>query len=315
MSKMRVLLLIISSAFSVIGAAQSELPWTFQPAPPPLPSSVHYDSGVTLNLYFASLTQGGSGLIGLTGSAISGARYQLRGVEQPFFSFGAEDWFALLAVNMDAPPRSYELTVIVEQDSSSLRLSQELLIEPAGYILQEFDLPADRAYLASAAVETAELDTLAALTAVVSAEPLWDAAGFELPLESPLTSPFGSFRVLNGARETRHTGWDQVAPVGTPIRALAAGRVVFAGRLEIRGNYALIDHGMGVYSGYAHLSELHLVAGQSVAAGQVIGASGNTGRSSGPHLHWELSAGGHWIDGAVFLDSWLPAGLSPASER
>ena len=315
MLRVRFLLLCFISVLALGSAAQSELPAIFQPAPRPLPSRVQYNSGITLNVYFASLTQGGSGLIGLKGAGISGAQFRFRGVEGPFFSLGADAWHALIAVDMDAPPRSYELTVVVQKGGNTVSFSQDLLVESAGYILQEFDLPADRAYLADAAVETAELDTLAALTAEASAEPLWDGSGFELPLDSPLTSPFGSFRVLNGARATRHTGWDQVAPVGTPIRALAAGRVVFADRLEIRGNYALIDHGLGFYSGYAHFSELHVTAGQQVAAGQVIGSSGNTGRSSGPHLHWELMAGGRWIDGAAFLNLWLPAGSSSAPER
>ncbi len=315
MLKIRLFLLLFISARVLGSAAQSELPAAFQPAPRPVPSRVQYNSGIALSIYFASLAQGGSGLIGLAGVDISGAQFRFRGAEQPFFSLGADAWYALIAVDMDAPPRSYQLTVVVQKDGDAVSFSQDLLVEPAGYILQEFDLPADRAYLTDAAVETAELDTLAALTADASAEPLWDAAGFELPLDTPLTSPFGSFRLLNGARETRHTGWDQVAPVGTPIRALAAGRVVFADRLEIRGNYALIDHGLGLYSGYAHFSELHVTAGQHVAAGQVIGSSGNTGRSSGPHLHWELAAGGRWIDGAAFLDLWLPAGSSSAPER
>ena len=307
MSITRILLLILISLLAGVTSGQSELPPVFQPAPRPIPSRIQYRSGISLELYFSSLTQGGSGLLRLTGADITSAEAAFRGEEQPFFSQGEGDWYALIAVDMDAPARSYELGVLARRGTESLSFTDDVLVESAGYILQEFDLPADRARLVDGEIEADELKTLAALTSTASAEPLWDAAGFALPLDSPLTSPFGSFRLLNGLRETRHTGWDQMAPVGTPIRAMAAGRVVFAGRLEIRGNTVLIDHGLGLYSGYAHFSDLLVAAGQTVSAGQIIGSSGDTGRSSGPHLHWEIIARGKWVDGAAFLGLWLPA--------
>lgn len=307
MSITRCLFFIVISLLARAAAAQSDLQPVFQPAPRPIPASIQEESGISLELYFTSLTQGGSGLLRLTGADVTGARLDFRNEEQPFVSFGADDWYALIAVDMDAPPRDYELTVVVQRGTESISFARDARVESAGYILQEFDLPAERAYLVAAEVESDELEKLAALTSAVAAEALWDAAGFELPLDSPLTSPFGSFRLLNGLRETRHTGWDQIAPIGSPIRAIAAGRVVFADRLEIRGNYALIDHGLGIYSGYAHFSDLFVAAGQSVSAGQVIGSSGNTGRSSGPHLHWEIVAQGRWLDGESLLDLWLPA--------
>ena len=90
--------------------------------------------------------------------------------------------------------------------------------------------------------------------------------------------------------------------------------MIFADALAIRGNYVLINHGLGIYSGYAHFSELHAQAGQQVAAGQIIGLSGNSGRSSAPHLHWEIALRGRWVDGLAFLDLWLPAPSSAESE-
>ena len=307
MSIARLLLLSLFSLLAAAAAAQSELQPVFQPAPRPLPAHVHYHSGISLELYFTALTQGGSGLLRLTGAGITSAQAVFRGEEQPFFTLGEGDWYALLAVDMDAPPGSYELGVQAQRGTDSLSFTVDALVKSARFIRQVFDLPADRARLAAGAVEAKELKTLAALTSAVTAEPLWGAAGFALPLDSPLTSPFGSFRLMNSLHETRHTGWDQIAPVGTPIRAMAAGRVVFAGRLEIRGNSVLIDHGLGFYTVYAHFSDLLVTAGQPVSAGQIIGSSGDTGRSSGPHLHWELVARGKWLDGLAFLDLWLPA--------
>ena len=306
MSAHRYLLIALICLLAGVASAQNDLPPEFQPAPRPLPSSTQRNAGVSLELYFTSLEQGGSGLLRLSGADLTSARYTFLGEQRPFFSRG-DGWYALMTVAMNAQARRHELMVVAWRDAEQIQFRRQVPVEPAGFILQEFDLPAERAHLVDAEVETAELELLASLTADASAVPLWDESGFELPLDSPLTSPFGSFRLLNGARQTRHTGWDQLAPVGTPIRTLAAGRVVLADRLEIRGNYVLIDHGLGIYSGYAHFSEVLVQTGQTVAAGQIIGSSGDTGRSSGPHLHWEIVANGDWVDGRLWLDLWLPA--------
>ena len=306
MTARHLLIPLFISLLALPAAAQNVLPLAFQPAPRPMPASAHYQAGITLELYFTSLKPGASGLLRLTGRHIIDARYSLRDIEAPFFAHADGDFYALLALDMRTPPASYDLAVTARSADADIAFALQVAVEPAGFILQEFDLPADRAHLVAADVEAAELDFLAQLTAEISSKPLWDASGFELPLDAPLASPFGSFRTLNGARQTRHTGWDQPAAIGTPIHAMAAGKVVYADRLQIRGNYILIDHGLGIYSGYAHFSELLARAGQSVAAGQIIGSSGSTGRSSGPHLHWEIAANGRWLDGKAFLDLWLP---------
>ena len=82
--------------------------------------------------------------------------------------------------------------------------------------------------------------------------------------------------------------------------------MAFAGLMDIRGNYVVIDHGHGVYTGYAHFSQIHVTRGQTIAAGQVIGVTGDTGRSSGPHLHWEMNINGDWVDVANVSRMWLP---------
>ncbi len=299
---------VLFSALLAFGvSAQSELTATFQPVPRPLPSAVHFKSGLRLDVYFPSLIQGGSGLLRLSGGGIIDARLSFRGADQPFFTLDGEDWYGLIVVDMDAYPRSYPLTVIAERSADEISFTQDLRIDAAAYIVQRLELPADRAYLAGAAVEQADLELLTEIAADRTPQPLWDESGFELPHDSELTSPYGTYRVLNDERETRHTGWDQNAPAGSPIRALAAGAVVFAGPLEIRGNTVMIDHGFGIYSGYAHLSDTQVEVRQRLAAGQIIGSSGNSGRSSGAHLHWEIIANGEWIDGLTFINLWLPA--------
>jgi murein DD-endopeptidase MepM/ murein hydrolase activator NlpD len=76
------------------------------------------------------------------------------------------------------------------------------------------------------------------------------------------------------------------------IFAPAAGRIVFAAPLTVRGNATIIDHGLGVYSGFWHQSEILVQVGDMVEQGQVIGLVGGTGRATGAHLHWEV-----WVNG------------------
>jgi len=175
-----------------------------------------------------------------------------------------------------------------------------------GFIRQDFELASDRAFLADPQVERVEFARLDSVQDDVTLERAWADSGFQIPIDDEITSPFGAFRIINENTETRHTGWDVRAPVGTPIMAMGAGTVAFAGLMDIRGNHVIIDHGYGIYSGYSHLSQVHVTRGQPITRGQIIGMTGNTGRSNGPHLHWEVTVNEEWVDSVDFLLTWLP---------
>ena len=118
----------------------------------------------------------------------------------------------------------------------------------------------------------------------------------------PHTSPYGSRRTYgNSPTITAHAGEDFSAAAGTPVLAPAAGTVVLAEPLFVRGNAVVLDHGGGVYTGYWHLSELNVQPGEQVAAGQQLGAVGSTGLSTGAHLHWEMRVGGLPVDPLQWL--------------
>ena len=300
------LAMVIGLLCALPAVAQEALEAIPQPEPRPMPSALLVEDDLRLEIYFAAIKQGGVGLLRLTGEAIDRADFSFLGEDQAFFHLDGDAWYALIRAGMDTQPRTTKLTVNVEREQRKTTFTRDLRVDSAGYILQEFAIPGDRAFLVDPEVEVSEFAKLDELTARITPESLWDAAGFSLPLDSEITSPFGAYRRLNETIETRHTGWDQRAAEGTPVRAMAAGQVVFADELDIRGNYVLIDHGYGIFSGYAHFSQLDVSVGQAVAAGQIIGASGNTGRSSGPHLHWELVLRGRWVDGLTLLETWLP---------
>jgi murein DD-endopeptidase MepM/ murein hydrolase activator NlpD len=150
----------------------------------------------------------------------------------------------------------------------------------------------------------------AALTASATPEKLWQGI-FTSPAPPPFSdcwpSRFGNRRSYNGSEYSYfHSGLDFCGGVGTEILAPAAGKVVFAGPLTVRGNATIIDHGWGIYTGYLHQSEILVKVGESVQQGQLIGRVGGTGRVTGPHLHWEVWAGGVQVDPMDWLSQPFP---------
>ena len=127
---------------------------------------------------------------------------------------------------------------------------------------------------------------------------------YQWPLKGRISGVFGSQRIYNGEPRSPHSGLDVAAATGTLLRAPAGGVVIFAEpALYLTGGTILLDHGHGVSSVFLHLSRIKVQMGQRVAAGQVLGDVGATGRASGPHMHWGLN----WFD--VRLDPSLLPGI------
>lgn len=140
-----------------------------------------------------------------------------------------------------------------------------------------------------------------------AASPAWLVDGdFETPRPFDVTSPYGQERVFNGEMQSRHTGLDLRGTVGAPVYAAGRGRVALAGDFYFSGNGIYIDHGLGVYTGYFHLSEILVTEGAAVEKGQLIGRVGATGRVTGPHLHWSLWVDGVGLDASSLLEMHVP---------
>lgn len=311
-------LLLIATALPLTLAQEDEtsgtpvatpLPPDVTPTPIPRPQPVTQleQDGVTLELYFETLPQGRVGLVHVYGDDVEGASAVFLGRTIDFFPLEGDGYYGLIAAGMEQTPRSYELTIYaLMPDEERVTITTQVEVELGGFIQQSLDIPPDRAYLIDPPVERAEFARLASIFQKITPDTLWGETAFRFPVNSDLTSPFGAVRVLNDTVQTRHTGWDLKATIGTPILSAANGKVAFAGPLDIRGNYVIVDHGHGIFSGYAHLSQIHVTRGQDVTQGQILGMSGNTGRSSGPHLHWEINVNGEWVDSFDFMQLWLP---------
>jgi murein DD-endopeptidase MepM/ murein hydrolase activator NlpD len=128
-----------------------------------------------------------------------------------------------------------------------------------------------------------------------------------LPRDSRITSPYGGAREYNGRVTSRHTGTDFAGAVGAPVVAAARGVVALVADFYLAGRAVYLDHGAGLVTGYFHLSQADVAEGDTVAAGQRIGAVGRSGRVTGPHLHWILRYG------SISLDPMTAVALTSAS--
>ncbi|MCY4523377.1 MAG: M23 family metallopeptidase [Halobacteriovoraceae bacterium] len=127
-------------------------------------------------------------------------------------------------------------------------------------------------------------------------EPLFND-GFVKPLKSKITSIYGTRRIYNNKKKSHHLGIDFRAKIGRPVPVANDGKVVLARNLFFTGYTVIVDHGLGVFTMYGHLSKLKTREGKYVKRKELIGLAGNTGRVTGPHLHWGVKVHGSWING------------------
>lgn len=178
----------------------------------------------------------------------------------------------------------------------------------AGYPTYDIVLPPGKGDLLAPELVQAELERMMALWNAPQTPPVWRRL-FLRPVDDQYrtSAPYGQRRSYNsGPVSGFHAGQDFAAPEGAPVVAPAAGKVVLAEPLVVRGNAVLIDHGGGVFSGYWHLVDIAVSAGQQVQPGDLLGHVGTTGLSTGNHLHWELRVNGFAVDPMQWLVTRFP---------
>jgi murein DD-endopeptidase MepM/ murein hydrolase activator NlpD len=205
-----------------------------------------------------------------------------------------------------------EQAIEVEQPGSDPR-RVAFTVKPKQYRTQELKVPPGQVNLSpedEARVAREREKVVAALASFTPDAP--STLRLIPPVTGPRSSSFGLRRVFNGESRRPHSGMDIAAPVGTPIKAPLAGKVVDVGSYFFNGNNVILDHGQGLTTMYCHLSKIRVELGQVVKAGEVIGDVGATGRVTGPHLHWGVALSGAFVDPALFLAP-APAKKKPAA--
>jgi len=205
--------------------------------------------------------------------------------------------WALVGIHVRTPPGPYllELTA-TDRAGEATKVTAIVRVAAGRFPTEHVRLPPGAKKLLDPSLIRAENERLDAIFGVFSPQKRWDGP-FALPVKGAITSRFGARRAYDGGPATGyHEGVDFRAAEGTPVRAAAAGRVALAEALTVRGQAVVLDHGLGVMSGYYHLSEIAVQAGQEVERGDLIGRAGSTGLSTGAHLHWEMRVHGVFVD-------------------
>jgi murein DD-endopeptidase MepM/ murein hydrolase activator NlpD len=213
-------------------------------------------------------------------------------------------WVALVGVDLEAPPGT-QVAEIVMRFADGRSESREESVEVAAGTFPTTHLEVEPRYVElspeDAARAAREDEAIAAIYATTTPERLWEEP-FAAPLEGVEGGRnFGHRRVFNGEPRAPHSGTDLAASTGTPVRAMNRGRVVLSQDLFFSGNAVFLDHGMGVYSVYLHLSEIRVKVGDVVERGAVVGLAGATGRVTGAHLHWGVRVLGARVDPFTLL--------------
>jgi murein DD-endopeptidase MepM/ murein hydrolase activator NlpD len=192
-------------------------------------------------------------------------------------------------------------------DAAGREIQRRFAVEitDGGYATENIVLSPETAALLDPALVQAERERLEALWKESSSRQQWRAA-WQTPGGTDTTSAFGTRRSYNGGPTTDfHAGQDFHAAKGEPVFAPAAGVVALAEPLHVRGNTVWLDHGLGVFSGYFHLSEIDVEVGQRVKPGDLLGRVGSTGLSTGPHLHWEVRIDGVAVDPLEWIERYI----------
>ena len=205
---------------------------------------------------------------------------------------GENERRGLLGVDLEKAPGEYELKV-TGQTTEGEKINCTAMVE-----VREGRFATEKLQVGKQFVEPSpeqikraneERQKLRDIFDRVTPERLWDGK-FRIPLDGVTTGTnFGKRRILNGNPGSPHGGVDLPGATGTPIHAAQRGRVVLAEELFFSGNTVVVDHGLGIYTFYGHLSEINVKVGDAVETGAVLGKVGATGRVTGPHLHWGLT--------------------------
>lgn len=211
---------------------------------------------------------------------------------------------ALAGIDIDVQPGSYPLDVTVEKKGGGFE-GARLDLAVGGREFPTRRLTVEPEFVTPRTKEIAERirrEAEIVSWAYDQTSSVWLGDGdFAVPLPDEPAGNFGQRRIYNGVPRSIHTGLDFSASMGDPVRAANAGKVALASDLYLSGKTVILDHGLGVFTSYGHMSRLETRRGDVVAKGDILGRVGSTGRSTGPHLHWGVRIRDSRVDPSSLL--------------
>jgi murein DD-endopeptidase MepM/ murein hydrolase activator NlpD len=219
----------------------------------------------------------------------------------PFFPDGSgtssQSYVGLVGIDLQDAPGTHELIIDIASSAGLRRLSYNVLVIKEKRAVQHLTLPKDKVDLDEDSLIRVKAEQAQVRTVLdaVSTRRLW-ANDFLRPVDGPITGAFGRQRIINGQAKNPHNGEDIAAPLGADVVAMNDGVVCLTADHFFSGKGIFVDHGLGLYSMYFHLSEVSVKDGEMVARGQIIGKVGASGRATGPHLHWGVNLNGARVD-------------------
>lgn len=212
----------------------------------------------------------------------------------------------ILPVDIWAQEGSYNISLNISKDTSSYTT-----LEKAFNVVSR-DFPTQYLYISQEISDSTRNDEayeefgeyVQKARSNISSKKLWEGQ-FEIPVKEDyvLTTDYGEIRYVNDEiTYSRHSGLDLAAPEGTPVYSCNSGEVVLAKDMILTGNTIIIDHGLGLFTSYYHLSSMDVEAGDFIDKGDFVGEIGSTGFSTGPHLHWSISVLNTYVNTHQFIE-------------
>jgi murein DD-endopeptidase MepM/ murein hydrolase activator NlpD len=229
------------------------------------------------------------------------------------FSYNAasKTWFVLAGVNLETNPGKYALELTGQRTATEkpLTFTRTFLVTRAQYPKIKVQLSVEKKFTEPTPEQQAQIAESVKVKQEylgrVTPERKWQGS-FKAPVDAATSDVFGSQRIFNGVAQRPHLGLDFRVPSGTSVAAMNGGTVLLARFLYFEGNCVVIDHGQGLLSLYLHLSEFRVKEGEPVQSGQIVAASGGSGRATGPHLHLAIRWQGTYLNPAILLKLSIP---------
>jgi len=215
-----------------------------------------------------------------------------------------KQWQALVGIPLSTKAGAHKITVSTEDNSHEIDFN----VADKDYPAQHLTIKKKRMVTGFTEADLKKIN--ADTKAMTKAKSNWVNQAvdthFITPVDGRLSSLFGLKRFFNTIAKRPHNGLDIAAPTGTAIVAPASGKVIDTGNYYFNGNTVFLDHGQGLLSAYLHMNKIQVKPGQLVKQGDILGTVGETGRVTGPHLHWIVYLNKTPVDPALFISTDIP---------